>query len=781
MNICNLTGKFINIFYDYYKYMNLDKVINVTSINREHIVLDKSMKIYAIKLEGYSNYQENLSGIEQIRSAFMFRDENTRMMVSIIKKDTFQGSYLFCTSRDMSLSFQEMFGVEELSGDEILNALFDSYLINDYYINDEMRPASTISTKIDKDFFSKELEIDTSKPLVPLETDLLYYKGKEIIKEAVSSLMENYICYQGYRFKQKEKITFAKLYKASWRGVIYMYFDLSYNNVLAQAKLQKIQTRDEGGTAHEYAKKLEAAIENKDLSACLANCVALIENKKDLPLISNELGIEFVRKTIGVSDILGKTLLLSRDPSKNSIIRTEDIEKFIAKVHKKDSISENEGRKIGIDFYGKDLNGADVNYVFRENTNPHTLLTAPSGSGKSFGVQKVVTQFVDYDVVEKISKKIEEKQIRYFDVDFSAQKLINSMKINHGDIIDEIAPSLTEMRFNLLDIQKADNGIGLDIDDIAFKFTIFDLALESNGSEKLKADEYALMKEGTSHLYEENEYARVSICEIREDGFIELAETLLNLGYGEYSNIDAIKPEHSHLVDGIKKPTLVELESLLTTQSKDLSLSQAKKETYDNTLKKVAAINALEIFSKYSVKSFKANNMVYFDVGKIKGDPRVFAPIYMYVLMSYYSYDKEQALDIRLGRKERKFSSIPQSLYIIEESHNFMRYESFRRAFDILAREARKHGVHLFFITQNITDIPIETILSISTRIYMAEADKKNDSINAIKKHLGISKELEWCFQHLQPYQMLIDYDKGVFGCKLEISKEEAEIFSTSA
>jgi len=781
MDICNLTGKMINIFYDYYKNLNLDKTINITGMNGDHIVLDKTLKVFALKLEGDSNYQQNLTGIEQIRSSFMFSEEISRMMVTIVKTENYQGSYIFCTNEDMALSFKELFNIELLKDSQIINSLFDSYLINDYYIGENKRFKSSVSVDVDKEYFKDELEIDPEKPIIPIEFDLLYYKGKEIIKEATSSLLENYEVFQGYRFKQKKQIQFSSLYKADWKGVIYLYFDFSHASSFALARTYKEKTRDEGGKAHEYAQKLYEAVENKDLDVCVANCMLVIKNSRDVALVSNQLGIDFIKKNIGNSEILSKTLLLKRDVEKNSLILTKDIERFVAKVHKRDSIAEIEGKKVDIDFYGYDVNHAYVNYIFREQDNPHCLLIAGSGSGKSVALQKIICLITDFNAKTLEAKRISDTQTRYFDVGLSGKKLIETLKIKNGDVIQELSPSVNEMRFNMIDIATSDDGVRLDMDDLIFKLSIFDLALESNNSDVLTAEEYSIIKDGIVNMYENDIYERITIHAMKKKGFTLIARKLEEFGYSEYTSIDDIEPEHSHLVKNIKKPTLHQLESLLMTKSKDVTLSEAVKISMDGAIKKVMAINSLEIFSQHALFSnFGESGFVYFDVDKIKSNPRLFPPIYMYVLMSFYNYDKEQANDIRFKRKKRKFSEIPQSMYYVEEAHNFMRFKSFQRIFEILAREARKFGVHMFFISQNYNDINKETIRSISTRMFLAKEGKVGELVQSIKEHTGIDEEVEWLFNRLEPYQLLVNSDKGAFGCKLEITKEEISIFSTA-
>ena len=785
MNLCQISGRALNFIYDYYKYVNLDKTVNITSFSKNCIVLDKRLNVYAFKLEGYSNYQKTLSNLEQIRSSYMFSEDFSRIMITYVKTDTYQGSYLFCTNEDIALSIKESMNLEMLSSMGIINALFDSYLINDYYVSTDKRLTSSIALGIDRLYLKEEVDIDVDKPLIPIEMDVLYFKGKEIMKEAVAHIEKDFTVFQSFKFSPKESTVFSNIYRVPWEGAIYMYIDLSYDIAHAKAKQLKLSTRDEGGQANEYATRLFDLVDSKDIDVCLANCVMVLKNSKDRPDISAALGVEFIEKHIGVREILAKTLLLKRDADFSSLVMTKHLQKYFAVVHKKDATREIENKKIEVDFYGKDINGAFVNYVFRENTNPHTIVIAGSGSGKSFSIQKIISQIIGFCAKTLISKNLFKKQIRYFDVGFSAQNFIRAIRINHGDLVDEISPSLDDMRFNLVDIEKITSEStmmgAISEDDLSFKMSIFDLALESNRTDRMGAEELAEIKSAIRDLYSNKIYKNLSLAELKSDGFVKVYDTLIEKGYKQYSTLDDIKEEDEYIVNKFKKPTLPEVYTFLQTRSQNKSLSEVVIKTIQTAMQKVKAIDSLGTFSKHPLFEFGKNNFVYFDVNNIKGDPRVFAPIYMYILMSYYNNDMKQALNIRFKTKKEKFDTIPQSYYIIEEAHNFMRYESFKVTFEILAREARKYGVHMIFISQQMLDIPKSIISSIATRIYMAEEEKKDENINAIRDHVGLSKEVEWTFRQTLPYQMLVHYDKGVFGCKFDISKEETALFTSSA
>ena len=98
---------------------------------------------------------------------------------------------------------------------------------------------------------------------------------------------------------------------------------------------------------------------------------------------------------------------------------------YISCVHK--------AKTANADFWGFDKNGGFTNYSFAvDNDNPHSIIVANTGAGKSYTLQKIITSMINLNYKTHKAENLDRDKVvvRYFDIGFSNAKLINFLKQN---------------------------------------------------------------------------------------------------------------------------------------------------------------------------------------------------------------------------------------------------------------------------------------------------------------------------------------------------------------
>jgi energy-coupling factor transporter ATP-binding protein EcfA2 len=424
-----------------------------------------------------------------------------------------------------------------------------------------------------------------------------------------------------------------------------------------------------------------------------------------------------------------------------------------------------------LDFWGYDIFGSFVNYAFRANKNPHSFIVAPSGSGKSFTLLKMISQIIRFDIKREAAQKIDENLVRFFDVGFTGLKFVKTLQNFYGnEKVGVLESKLNDVKFSLLDMKLTSDGIPRN-DEYIYMLSMMDIILETNKEEPLTGLERQEVMGAVNALFSTGDHEYLTVAKLRDLGY-DTSE-LTALGYSDFDKTNKIKEEK---FNKYKVPMLSDLIHELDKRYRDSTTSESRKQILEKLTLKIKVIDSIGFFSYFNKTKLDFKSFYYMDFQYIKSDAKVFVAIFWFFLNTLYRQDVEDAMNAREQGKE------PQNkYYIIEEAHNFLKLKTFQALFEVMSREARKYRIHLMFVTQDLDDIPKPIMNNIATKmlIYPRQQKDIDRMANQIQNIFSTnSKDMEEVFKKLERFTMLIDSDLGTFGFKFDVSDEELALFT---
>jgi hypothetical protein len=215
----------------------------------------------------------------------------------------------------------------------------------------------------------------------------------------------------------------------------------------------------------------------------------------------------------------------------------------------------------------------------------------------------------------------------------------------------------------------------------------------------------------------------------------------------------------------------VDLLNYINPRQSSMDLSDDDKKIYSTLATKIKVISTNRMINAVAnVQVGGSKHFFHIDFNSIKNDKRSFNISY-WMLMKSWLKDMEASAIPRLNRGEK-----PETVFFfIEEAHNFFTYKSFAGILQTAAKEIRKFGGRLFFITQSIEDIPKTVLSELSTKMIIAsEAEKER--YKKIVRDIYEQKDMEKIdevIDNLSDRMLMIMGDHGVIGCKLELTGPE--------
>ncbi len=768
--VCSLADKLlkrsINGVVNFFSYIDLFKTINVYGIENNYVYIDPSLqkKLYAIKLENnfpYINELNKLNNIYDIANESSFETKEKTLAIFFVKNDLKQSIYIHSLNKIFIEKLSSYFNVDMLSGKEIVDSLFDIFNLGDYVVkNNEIIKANQIK------------QIDFS--LVDFQQDIMNYKFRKLTQIALDKIWNKYKIYQGVFFGLNNNFIPSELFKIDWNGTlsIWLNFDgeQTYYNIKNNYDVAKY-----GDTKMiEVFKKLlkeEDKEQIEDLIKshyCLINSILYLKDNKNITRIQDSLKIQFEENLLTSNKIISKTILLNRDTDFNEVVPIEYTQKFFATMHKKSSQNP--------DFYAIDINNSFVNFSFSDNQNPHSFIGGDTGAGKSVAVLKLMTMFANIDLNNFKSDVIENKKVkfRYSDVGYTAGNIVKNLKYTYPDEVKIIRSQIGKQKFSLFDVEKNSFGEPLD-NEVEFVVNLVNVALEAvEETQVLKALEQAFFKETFRKLITDKEYIDYSLEEIRNLGFEEEVEKMLNSGYALHSKISEVKTDE-RLEEKFKQPTLDLMIEALHYKSKLNTVTEENKLIMESLGTKLEILKSYKIFNDFSNVKIDANRSFYYvDFDEIKDDKKNFIVIFWLLFKRWITLDKKIAKE-KINNDEEK----PIIYYIVEEAHNFFAIKSFRKMLETVTKELRKFGGRLVFISQKFDDIPSSILSELSTKIYIFPEGKKLETKKMVKDKFKISEKGLELFDYVsdKPRIMFVYTDRGVSLCHLPIKEEELKYF----
>lgn len=713
--------------------------------------------IYCVELARTGNSPVYMSD-EQMENIFNDHrnDDKGYLIWALLKKDLYQRNYIFTFSKQLAERFEVGMGARKLHALEIINAIYDLFLDNEYGIqNKNLKPMLNVAEKINYEN--------------PFST------FNSVIKEAVYGNAIDADVFQSYQFLPNGKaVDLYDLFKMDYTGALFTYVSFSKSAVKTALDKRISESRYLG--THKQFKELLESYDNGDKKLALINSVLFLKKgyKSSIPGdIGNKIKTTFVRKQLFKKDIIRHSPLKKRDVKFDRIVDSSFFHKYFVMVHKINTDVP--------DFYGKDLMGGFVNYGLRyptrfvKNTRPHTLILGPTGSGKTTTVGKIMSSMLEVDYNTWFARKLHAKYFRAFDIKNSMRELGVRLATNPKNDIKSLSADLNLFRYNLVNVSEIGAGDkkSIDLTELAFASDLLSVIVETLGKGKedtLSAEASGLFKELLRQLYENKNYVGVAISSLLYDDPVAY-HNLIKLGYKDYQlTTDTVEPEYEYL----RKPVLNNLINEVKQFQKIRDLSEIKRQTAQYLESKLDAVNALGYFSGYDRIDLKTGKYLYFNMDAIKDVPE-FIPIFLAIFNKVYTADKKRQEELRLSGKPR-----PEINYIFEEANNYFIVEAFKPIFMKLAAEARSYDIVLIFVTQRIESVPAYIFTQIESKIILfPAAEEKNEIIKGIKETANPPEHIMDLFEKTPQFGMTIWYEHGGFVMKFELDEIEQTLFES--
>lgn len=706
-------------------------------------------ELYGVVLEGNDN---TLNFLDKTTIDTMFRDfkkqDDSYFFYVLHNQGLFQKQYIFSHNKTLLKTIASYYDLQLMSGESIANAIVDLYLQNSYSIsNKKLIPHISVDFK----------QADDSEPS--------YMAFKKIARQSVYNELKSVDLFQSYKLLEGvSKSDIQSLFKSNFEGALWIYVDISQKRL--ENYISKLITISKWTGTKKHFTDLKQAYSSGDGQYALVNSVLMLKkyDEETVGSLGNYTKSAFIQKELFRRKTLQKTPLKYRDTEFDYMVDSAYLQNFITTVHKKQAKNP--------DIFGLDKNKAFVNYSFsEENDNPHSVIIAKSGSGKSFSKQKIMSQMIDLDFITGEAKNLGNHgvKIRSYDVGFSDEAFVNFVKSNPKNKVAHINSTFASFSYNIVNIN-----MGASLDeikaDVQFASDLMSVILESQNSKPLNISEAALFRSTLELIYEEQNFQRYRVRHI-EQTHPELTEELLSLGYEKNTFLLDIREEK---FDFLKRPLLGDITKYARVQSSNQQLKEDERHYYASLAQKCSDIEKLEIFSRFDKVDVADTDFLSMDLNNFK-ESSLFTPIFLSIFQKTYLKDRDFALYCKRTQKKA-----PKLYYPIEESKNFFRIAYFEVMLEKLALEARKYNVHLCFIAQNAEHIPEGILKNIDTRIFLLRPDKKIEVIGEVEKYLHPPKKVIESLSSTDKYELCIWYSSGVFNLKFKIEPEEFEVFNTN-
>lgn len=759
--VCQMINKVFGKALSFMLNMNLNKTINVFHINKYSLGLDfaNNNQLYCTRLINKSNIYKEYDNFNQLQDSVKF-STNSKAYLYFTKKGLHQAIYIFSLNEDIVRQVAKDFGTKLLVGEKIIEALHDVFMIPER----EIKNNSYINTE----YFN--------------ELDVLYKQLPQRIAIASDNIFKKYNIYQGVSYQLNHNFNPVTFFNKKWNGVFCLMIDFGAASIRRHLKLKKDDTALGDKKLNVATKKLIEDTDMKDLydemlnKTVLVNSMLFIDNTDEISALSNELKISFQENYLTSPKILPRTLINSRDATFDLITPSTNISKYFISTHKEITVKAERKRNGIPDFYGRDINGAFVNYAYYgENGNPHSIMIGSPGSGKSVAVCKIVSNVTGLDLENMKINYLDNVKVKFCDVGYTAGGLFEKLRDIKPEAVQVLDSRIENLKFSLFDIDKQKNGKA-DIADVKFTAYFINTILEVSNTQILSQLEEEKLITAIEEIIETNYFLDLTLLEVYNLGLEEEVERMYEMGYSSNNHISDLKEKE---FDKFRKPTLSTLISYLQHTKSRTDLSESQKAVYSSLILKMQGLLSCHNFSTFSNVELKQNfPLQYIDFDKIKEDKKLFTSSFWMLFKKWYKKDKEEAM------AELNKGKIPKtSYYVVEEAHNFFSIPSFKQLLEVATREARKYHIYLIFISQKIEDIPNEIFSSIGTRMLFFAPEKKAETKRAIENKIGgeeyrMPNEEANVFNKIEAFQAFIIHDNGSTGCNFMVTDEELKIFT---
>ena len=702
-------------------------------------------ELYAIELVGFDN---TINYLPQNTIDEIFRDfkkfDNAYMFYALHKQGKLQKQYLFSHNKDLLEVIGSVYQTKLMSGEVILNTIYDLSLQNSYFVDEKMLKRSV----------SVEFENDMSPG---------FLNFKKIFRQAVYKNLTELDLLQAYKaIEGASKADIQKLFSIDFEGVIWVYFDF-YQKRIENMISMLLNVAKWNGNKEIFDSLKEQYIAG-EADLIIVNSLVLLKKYESSTIgaLGTCLKNAYIPKDIFRADSIRRTPIKYRDADFDILVDKNYFRNYITTLHKRSYPN--------ADIFGLDKNRAFVNYSFSgENNTPHMCIIAESGSGKSVSKQKIMAQMIDLDFATGYASNLGNVKIRSYDVGFSDEVFVNLVKSNPKNNVAIISSDFASFAYNIVNVNPNASREEFEA-DLVFACDLMSVILESQNAQALDISELALFKEAIKKIYKDKNYRRYRVLFLKET-HKELYDKIKSLGFDDNYYLADLEGEEFEF---LRKPLLSDVTALCKVQSSNQQLKEEDRKAYSSLAMKCLAVEQLELFSRFDKVNITDTDFLSMDLNNFK-ESSLFTPIFLCIFQKTYLKDRDNALKCKREKKVQ-----PKLFYAVEESRNFFEVPYFEVMLKKLAFEARKYNVHLCFIAQLPEHIPAGILKQLSTRIFLLIPSKKGETINEIKKHFQPNEKVIEALNNTEKHELCIWYSEGVFNLKFEINDIEMAVFNTN-
>jgi len=654
--------------------------------------------------------------------------------------------YYFSYSKELLKLLEQIFGksISMLSGLELANSL-----------------QRLQSAKI-------QLQIDQYKG-IPI------YGSKYYTEEDLSLSLLRSIAYEREIDEEEYKVfvgtawqgfptSIERLFETSWQGTLWLSFDLENADLIL-----KMKERNKGTDRPTLSEARKKALRGEEDYFGI-NAVFITRDQERVQEKAVEvffsLGFSPVEKRYAKDLYVRATPLLFRDYDYYFVAPIENLAEYLIYSYEKTTIPS------FVEVWGRNRHGSFVAYnVFEENPAPHVLVLAPTGAGKSFGLQNIFSQILRVDVEGLLTGELkkrprEDLRLRWFDKGFSAEIFFKLMK-ERGIEVGLFSATLDEISYNPCEIEEREE------DEYEFAVEMVSSCLESLSAEGLSGEEklwfIKLLKEASINDAYKSILSK-TIYSLRQiPSLYGVYEELLRMGYQEDTRIGEVKG-----YDFLKHPLLEDVYRLVQTKKEDPSLAKADRNTLERLYSKLHLLLDLPEINAPTQIPISDTRIVYLDY-EFLSESKLFIPLLLAIFKRLIKEDKFKRKD---HKKERAY-------YVIDEAHNLFARESFARALRVLIKEARKWGISVWLATQDYIDIPKEIYTNMQTKLLIApqEESQRREYFKGLSNYLDLDYEnsdLAYVYFSQPAYTFTVWYSGGVFSLSLPVDNAKKLIFDST-
>lgn len=773
--LLNILIYVLSPFWQYYKYFTLNRVLSIKKITKDGVhIIDQPIKhdrLYVIKLE--SQYDRFISFELGNLKKVARHEEMSQINYFFVKKNEYQMGYIATFSKNIALEIMDSMGLKLCSVSETVKFLLDLYLINNYSLdtlNQLLKPSVDISA------------LDASSLFDPLR-----YNFSTILKDGAYLQNEQYDMYQVIKMQNKKSFNYKNSFREDFNGLFAMYIDLSdkglefrVDDYLAYSK------RTDKKIAPEMAKLKDMQKMGK-LDALIVNSIIICDDEREAYNTAGNLGLEIVKKDgLDKLSILKKSFLMTRELDYDCVVPTTNINNIVG-IRTKKNLTKNDVNKLSkgwtdvkVDFYGKNIYNAFVNYCFRANENPHAVLIADTGTGKSVALQKILSSVLRIDYKKLTIDRWSEVKTRYFEIGGSSALLQQMLKRLYPNDVGLIEGSLENMKFSMIDVKTTEvlGETKVDKDSLSLSIQLLNVVLKENNEIPLTATEQTLYEKAIIKLYKEKLYKNKTISLLRRispEAYKIYLDKFDEKGYVGTTRISEITDCGN--LDNLMKPTLDDLISLLQEVSSSASLSNPEREAYHTLILKVTAVGGIEgeLFGSLNSLALDDKAFYSFEFNKITKNKSLLRTVFSFLFVQIYQQDVAIALKRKAEGKKMK-----QTLYIFEEARNFIEdNEEIVKLLKSAVFEGRKFQIQAFFVAQLISHLPRDILVGVSSFFFLVpEIKDKREILKQDILKIYNTEAVRYLLDNIEFRMLGIISSQGVYSCKLELTKEELETFA---